>query len=100
MATVTVADEIRVVLVQPKALLSWQLFISAACTLGQDALARLVLRDDLPQRRAFRGGIFRMRVVIVKARAVREDKITFDLLETERPVLVDLEVGRFICILE
>src|SRR2546423_9417865 len=41
-----------------------------------------------------------MRVVIVKARTVREHEIAFDFFETQRPFSVDLVVGRFIRVLE
>ena len=70
MATVTVAGKIGVVLVKPNFVAGRQFLISAPRALRQDALARFVLCHDLPKRRAFRRGIFRMCVIVVKPRAV------------------------------
>ena len=41
-----------------------------------------------------------MRVIVVKARAIREHEVAFDFLETKRPVLIDFEIGRFVRVLQ
>ncbi len=100
-ATVAVADEIRVVLVKPDlAAIGRELLVASPGALGHDPFARLVLRDQLAQGRAFRRRIFGVRVVVVVPRAVAQYEVALDLLETQRPVLVDLEIGGFVRILE
>ncbi len=49
-AAVAVADEIRVVLVEPHLAVGQQLLVPAPGALGEDALARLVLGDEFAQR--------------------------------------------------
>src|SRR3712207_7365996 len=44
--------------------------------------------------------IFRMRVIVVEARPIREHEVALDLLEGERPALVDLVIRRLVRILE
>ena len=73
---------------------------SPARALREDALPRLVLRHDLSKRGALRRGILRVRMIVVKTRAVAEHEIALDLLKRQRPVLIDLEVGGLICVLE
>ena len=41
-----------------------------------------------------------MGVIVVKASAIGEHEIALDLLETQRPILINLVVGRLICVLE
>ena len=100
MAAEGVADEIGVVLVQPHLARFQQAQVPAAGALPEDAFAGLVLRDDFMKCGAFGGAVFRMRVVVVEARAITEDEIALDLLKAERALLVDLVVGRLIRVLE
>jgi hypothetical protein len=65
-----VPNKVGVILVETNLLPFRQLEISPPRTLGQYALAGFVLPDNLPKGSAFRRGIFRMRVVVVKARTV------------------------------
>src|SRR5205807_5933121 len=76
-----------------------QLQISATRTFRENSFARFILRDDLAERRAFWRGIFRMRMIVVKTRAVRKHEVAFDFLETERAVLVDLVISRLVSVL-
>src|SRR4029453_5921109 len=69
-AAVTVPDKVGIVLVKPNFITGRQLLISSARALREDAFTGLILRHDLPKRGAFRGGIFRMRVIIVKTGSV------------------------------
>jgi hypothetical protein len=100
MTAVTVPSEISVVLVEPNLMARRQLLISAARALGKNALASLFLRDNLLKSRAFRCGIFRMRVVVIKTGAVRKDQVAFYLLKNEWAVFLDLIVSRFIGVLK
>ena len=69
-ATVTVPDKVGIVFVKPNFIVGRQLLISSARAFREDAFAGLILRHDLPKRGAFRSGIFRMRVIVVKTGAV------------------------------
>jgi hypothetical protein len=69
-ATVTVPDKVGIVLVKPNFIAGRQLLISPSRAFREDAFAGLILRHDLPKCGAFRGGIFRMRVIVVKTGAV------------------------------
>src|SRR5207253_8965723 len=73
--------------------------ISSPRTFRQDALAGFVLNHGLAKGWAFRRRIFRMRVIVVKTRAVRKHEVAFDFLETERTILVDLVVSRLVRVL-
>ncbi len=100
MAAVGVADEIGVVLVEADfAAGLGQLLVPAPGALLEDALAGLVLGDELAQRRAFWRRVFGVGVIVVKAGAVREDEVALDLLEGERAVFVDLVVGGLVGVL-
>ena len=63
------------------------------------ALAGLIPDHRVQGVGALRCGVLRMRVVIVKARAVREHEVALDLGEGEVAMLVQLEVGRLVRIL-
>jgi hypothetical protein len=65
-----VAGEVGIVLVKPDFVAGRQLLISASRALGEDTLARFVLCNDLVKSCALRRGIFRVRVIVVKAGAV------------------------------
>ena len=67
---VTVPDKVAVVLVKTDFVAGRQFLVSTPRAFGQDALAGLVLCHDLPERRAFRSRIFRMRVVVVESGAI------------------------------
>ena len=69
-ATVAVPDKVGVVFVKTNLAPGWKFRVSTPRALGQDAFAGLVLRDNLPEHAAFRRGIFRMRMIVVKTRAV------------------------------
>src|SRR5438270_3334707 len=99
-ATVTVSGKVGIVLVEANFVIGWQLLISPACALRQDALTRLVLCDYLAKRCALWCGIFRVRVIIVEAGAVRKHKVAFYFLKTQWAAFIDLVISRFIGVLE
>ncbi len=68
--TVAVPDKVGVVFVKANLAPGRKFRVSTPRALGEDAFAGLVLRDNLSERGAFRSGIFRVRVVVVKTRAV------------------------------
>ena len=72
MAPVAVALEVGVVFVEPAALARGEVRVAAAHAFLEHALAGFVLCDDVRERGAFGRGIFGVRVVVVKARAIRE----------------------------
>ena len=67
---VTVAGKIRIVFVKPDFVAGRQLLISTPGALRKNALASFVLCYDLAKGCALRRGIFGMRVIVIKARAV------------------------------
>ena len=69
-ATVTVPCKISIIFVKPDFKSRRQLLISTSRALRQDAFACLVLCHDFPKSSAFRRRIFRVCVIVVKARAV------------------------------
>ena len=99
-ATITVSRKIGVVLVEPHCLIVRQLQVAAARALRQDAFTGFLLRNQVAQSRAFRSGIFRVSMVVVKARAVAQDQVALDFLETQRPIAIDFKVSRLISVLE
>ena len=100
MAAVRVADKVGVVLVKPHFLAGLgELFISPTRAFFKDALARLVLSHELPQRGALGRRVLRVRVVVIKARSIREDEIALDLLVGKRAVLVDFVIGGLVGVL-
>src|SRR5205814_9021749 len=100
MAAVTMPKKISVVLVKTDFVARRQFLVSPPRALRENTFAGLVLGDDLPERRAFGSGIFRMCEVVVKTGAICKHKIAFYFLETERTIFVNLVVSRLIGILE
>jgi len=86
-----VPDEVGVIFVKPNFAVGRQLLVPTPRALGEDPLASFLLCDYLPERRALRRRILRMRVIVVKAGAVRKDKITFYFLKTEGAIFINLE---------
>ncbi len=99
MASVTMSDEVGVVLVKPHLPFRSDLLVPAAHTLAQNTFSRLVLGNYITEARALRRRVLRMRVIIVESRSVAEHKVAFDLLKTQRTIFVELVIGRFIGIL-
>jgi hypothetical protein len=64
------AGEIGIILVKTNCLFVRQLLVPAPRTLGQNSFARFVLSYEVVQGGAFRGGIFRMGMIVVEARAI------------------------------
>ncbi len=92
------ADEIGVVLVDlDHAAVGAE--VAAANAFLDDALAGFVLGDHVAQALAFGRGILGMGVVVVKARAVGQDEVALDFLETQFPVLVLDEIFRLVKVL-
>ena len=99
-APIAMPGEVGVVLVQAH-LVVWREFqISPARALSQNPLAGFLMADQLPQGRAFGGRVFRVGVIVIKPRAIRENQIAFDFFETKRPILIDFVVGRLIRVLK
>ena len=99
MAPVAVALEVGVVFVEPAALARGEVRVAAAHAFLEHALAGLVLRDDVRERGALGRGIFGVRVVVVKARAIREHEIAFDLGVREVAPPIEFEVCGLIRVL-
>ena len=100
MASVTMPNEVGIVLIKADLSLRQQLFVSPTRTLTKDALPSFLLRHNLPQRGALGRRVLRMGVVVVKTCAVAEYQVALDLLETQRAILVDFVVGELIGVLE
>ena len=80
-AAVAVAAEVGVVLVELDRARAAARDLPRAFL--EQALAGLVLRDDVHERGAFGRGVFGVRVVVVEARAVAQDQVALDFLEGE-----------------
>ena len=82
-AAVAVAAEVGIVFVQADgdaALLGEMVGAS-----DQNTLARAVVRDQFVERAAFRGAVFRVRMVVVKPRTVAQHEVAFDFDEAQLP---------------
>ena len=71
-----------------------------AGTFLEEALAGLVLGDEVDEGGALWGGVFGVGVVVVEAGAVAQDEVAFDLLEGEFALIVLGIVVGFVGILE
>ena len=93
MTTVTVAVEVRIVLIELHGRPAEHLVAALRRPLG-DPLSGPVMGQKIFQRPTFRRGIFRVRMVVVEAGSVREDQITLHLMKRKRPMGIDL--GKFV----
>ena len=99
-AAITVTVKVGIIFVELN-MRPAQPLIATICRALHNALPRPVMRQEIFERPAFRGRILRVRVVVVKPRAVRQDQIALHLMERIRTMGIDLgEVVFFLVLLQ
>ena len=88
-ATVTMSVKVRVVLVELHMGPAERMVTPLRRPLS-NTLPGTVMGKNIYKRSAFRRGIFRVRMVVIEACAVREDQIALHLMKRERPMGIDL----------